>query len=116
MKLMYPELKSLISGMSEGDNDFENQLTCAIHSGLNEFRQKYQEASIKKNQEIIQKIRHKLKPTLSMFGFNDITAELQNGQNILDETGFDMAFESHKADLFFLLEAAIFESKSLIKK
>ena len=116
MKLLYPELKSLISGVSDGDYDFENQLTTAIYRGLNEFREKYEEASLDKNQEIIQQIKYKLKPTLSLFGFNHISTELQNGQEILDSSGFDSAFESHKSDLFFLLEAAICESKSLIRK
>lgn len=115
MKLMYPELKSLISGMSDSDNDFENQLTVAIHKSLFEFKVKYQEASLTKNQEIILQICHKLKPTLSMFGFNDIITELQNGRDLLEKNGFDAAFENHKVVLFTYLEAAICESRSLIK-
>ncbi|WP_075352649.1 hypothetical protein [Algoriphagus marinus] len=115
MKLMYPELRSLISEMSDGDIEFENQLTTAIHQGLNELKEKYLEASITKNEEIIKQIRHKLKPTLSMFGFNDIIAELQNGKDILDSNGFDIVFEAHKEVLFSFLEAAICESRSLIK-
>ncbi|MDG1278357.1 MAG: hypothetical protein P8O16_13820 [Algoriphagus sp.] len=115
MKLMYPELRSLISGMSDGDDEFENQLTTAIYQGLIELREKYLEASITKNEEIIKQIRHKLKPTLSMFGFDDIIAELHNGKDILDSNGFGVAFEDHKEILFSFLEAAICESRSLIK-
>ena len=115
MNLMYPELKSLIAEMSDGDEEFENQLTTAIYQGLNELKEKYLEASIKKNDDIIKQIRHKLKPTLSMFGFNDIIEELQNGKDILESTGFDQSFEAHKEVLFTFLEAAIGESKSLIK-
>ncbi len=101
--------------MADGDAEFENQLIVAIHQGLIELKEKYLEGASTKNEVIIQQIRHKLKPTLSMFEFNDIISELSNGKEILESKGFDASFEAHKETLIIKLDAAIGESRILIK-
>jgi hypothetical protein len=82
----------------------------AIHQGLKE---KYDEGSITKNEMILIQIRHKFKPTLSMFEFHDIIAELQYGKEILETNGFDPAFEAHRISLNSKLEIALMELMQL---
>ena len=49
----------------------------------------------KKDGEIIHQIRHKVKPTLILFGFEDIIILLQEGKGILKSQGFGPQFELH---------------------
>ncbi|WP_339699063.1 hypothetical protein [Algoriphagus aquimarinus] len=108
MEQLYPELDQLIFEMADGDKDFEKDLTVAIYKGLLELREKYAEGSSEKDDIKIQQIRHKLKPTLSMFELSHITDELQVGKEIIEGEGFEGAlFKSHYHRLQEKLEAAI---------
>lgn len=113
MNLKYPDLRSLISSVADGNLEFESQLTMAIHQGLKELKDKYDEGSITKNEMILSQIRHKLKPTLSMFEFHDIIVELQYGKEILASNGFDPAFEAHRISLNSKLDISLMESIQL---
>lgn len=107
MKQIYPELNLRILEMSEGDEEFQSELTHAIYNGLLDLQTKYKEGVTAKNEIIIQQIRHKLKPTLSMFEFEDLIEELQNGKEILESRGFNEDFDVHFTSLNTRLEAAI---------
>ena len=107
MNHSYPELNQKILEMSEGDGEFQMELTNAVYNGLLELQVKYYEGLKGKNEETIKQIRHKLKPTLSMFGFNDLIDEIQNGKEILESNGFTEEFELHFEQLNRLLEVAI---------
>lgn len=103
----YPELNQRIQEISEGDEGFQTELTLAIYNGLLELRTKYCEGLEEKNEIIIQQIRHKLKPTLSMFEFSDLIEELQNGKEILESKGFGEEFILHFENLNLMLEVAV---------
>ncbi|MDR7130242.1 hypothetical protein J2X69_002590 [Algoriphagus sp. 4150] len=108
MEQIYPGLAKLICEMSEGDKEFEKELTLAIYSGLVELKEKYAEGSREKNDTKIQQIRHKLKPTLSMFELCHIIEELQVGKDIIETEGFDAAaFNVHYYRLHQKLDQAI---------
>lgn len=107
MKHRYPELNQRILEMSEGDEEFQMELTNAIYNGLLEVQLKYQDGFKTKNEISIQQIRHKIKPTLSMFEFNDLSEELQNGKDILESKGFCEEFALHCDSLDRKLEVAI---------
>lgn len=107
MTQIYPELNLRILEMSEGDEEFQSELTHAIYNGLLDLQTKYREGVTAKNEIIIQQIRHKLKPTLSMFEFDDLIEELQNGKEILESRGFNEDFDVHFASLNTKLEVAI---------
>ena len=104
---IYPELNQRILEMSEGDEEFRIELTIAIYNGLVELKAKYFEGIEKENEIIIQQIRHKLKPTLSMFEFSDLIIELQNGKEILETKGFGNEFLLHFERLNSMLEIAV---------
>lgn len=107
MKHNYPELNLRILEMSEGDEEFQMELTNAIHNGLLELQMKYKEGLEDKNEKTIQLIRHKIKPTLSMFEFNDLSDELLNGKEILESKGFCEELDIHCQNLNRMLEIAI---------
>ncbi|WP_192350102.1 hypothetical protein [Algoriphagus sp. Y33] len=108
MEQIYPELDQRICEISDGDKEFQKELTLAIYLGLLELKEKYTEGSIEKNDTKIQQIRHKLKPTLSMFELSHIITELQVGKNIIENEGFEgAAFEVHYRSLHKKLDQAI---------
>lgn len=115
MKQIYPDLNDRILDISEGDTEFMAELTTAIHNGMKELKQKYSEGKFEKNESTIQQIRHKLKPTLIMFEFNDILEELQEGKGIVEKDGFNQEFDRHYNQLMKKLELAIDRVETLQK-
>lgn len=108
MQQIYPDLDQLISDMADGDKEFQLELTVAIHRGLVELKEIYSIGSSEKNEVKIQQIRHKLKPTLSMFELSHIIEELQIGKDIIEGEGFDaVAFSTHYQNLNNKLDLAI---------
>lgn len=108
MEQIYPELEERLLEMSEGDADFKMQLTVAIYQGLLELKEIYTEGSAEKDEDKIQQIRHKLKPTLSIFVLTPIINELQEGKEIIETEGFEgVAYESHYQRFQEILTIAI---------
>ncbi|KPQ15296.1 MAG: hypothetical protein HLUCCX10_09400 [Algoriphagus marincola HL-49] len=114
MKLDSTVLSQKILEMSEGDEDFKIELTSAIHSGLLELRQQYSLGKENADLEIIQQIRHKVKPTLAMFDFDELSESLQEGKSILESEGFGKNFEAHFEDFRSKLDGVI-EEVSVLK-
>ena len=107
MGQIYPDLDQLIFEMSDGDVDFQKQLTLAIYKGLIDLKEKYAEGVSEKNDIKIQQIRHKLKPTLSMFRLSHIINELQIGKDIIESEWFEGEdFELHYQNLHEQLDLA----------
>lgn len=78
-----------VDDMVEGDEDFKSELVVAIHQSLLELKEKYQEGATLKDSEVIQQIRHKTKPTLTLFGMESLTEVLNAGKVLIEEKGFD---------------------------
>jgi len=114
MNNSHPSLKSLIAEMADDDLEFQQQLTQAIYNGLKELKEQYQFGADSKNEEIIKQIRHKTKPTLQMFEFNDIISELSKGKEILESVGFVVSFQSHKTILLEKIEIALQDVHALV--
>ncbi|GMQ27367.1 hypothetical protein [Algoriphagus confluentis] len=110
----YPELSQRIEEMAEGDKDFREELTKAILDGLVELKSKYAEGLIKKDQVIIQQVRHKLKPTLAMFDMFLLSDALQQGKEILEREGFSSKFNTHFRDFEVKVNSAIEEVTKLV--
>ena len=80
----------------------------AIYLGLVELKEKYKEGVAEKDDVKIQSIRHKLKPTLSMFELCHIIEELQAGKEIIESEGFENdSFKVHYDKLQEKLDAGI---------
>ncbi|WP_297337738.1 hypothetical protein [Algoriphagus sp.] len=107
MSTSYPNLQQLIVDMAEGDEEFKDELTQAIHHGLIELKEVYEQGVRFRDEVTIQQIRHKVKPTLGMFEFDDLTEILQEGKEILESRGFGEEFESHWAKLNLQVSQAI---------
>ncbi|GMQ23784.1 hypothetical protein Aoki45_04660 [Algoriphagus sp. oki45] len=114
MILFYPELSQRIEEMAEGDEDFRAELTKAIYDGLVELKAKYAEGLMKKDQVIIQQVRHKLKPTLAMFDLILLSDSLQQGKEILESEGFSQKFGVHYRDFEVKVSSAIEEVGKMV--
>ncbi|MDX5476863.1 MAG: hypothetical protein LPJ98_00285 [Cyclobacteriaceae bacterium] len=115
MTQIYTELPKRISEMAEGDEEFKSELTRAIFNGLLELKEVYAEGLKDRDLVKIQQIRHKLKPTLSMFDLDPLTKSLQEGKEILETEGFTSKFQVHFKDFFTKVEQAIAEVGDLVK-
>lgn len=116
MEQIYPDLHQLICTMSEGDIEFQKQLTVAIYKGLLELKEKYSEGYTEKNDPKIQQIRHKLKPTLMMFELSHVIKELETGKKIIEIEGFDGDnFAVHYQNIVVKLDQAIHRVYLLIQ-
>ena len=115
MTQFYTELPRRISEMAEGDEEFKSELTQAIFNGLLELKEKYAEGLKDQDLVKIQQIRHKVKPTLSMFDLDPLTNSLQEGKEILESEGFSSKFQTHFQDFFTKVEQAIVEVGHLVK-
>ena len=114
MNKFYPGLNQKILEMAEGDEEFRFELTNAIHKGLLELESKYREGFLEKDELKIQQIRHKIKPTLAMFEFGQLSISIQEGKSILESEGFGESFEAHFQQFMQALKGAIEEVRSLI--
>ncbi|MFN3996439.1 hypothetical protein [Algoriphagus sp.] len=114
MSSFYPELNLRILEMAEGDEEFRIELTSAIYNGLVELQSKYSEGIEEKDEIKIQQIRHKIKPTLSMFEFEDLTECLTEGKSILESEGFGNAAKAHFQVFSQKVEIAIAEVNRLL--
>ncbi len=114
MSIYYPELNQRILEMADGDDEFRIELTSAVYNGLVELQNVYTEGRAEKNEVIIQQIRHKVKPTLAMFEFYQLSDSLQKGKMILESEGFGEAFEVHFQDFLDKIKVALMEV-SLLK-
>ncbi|MDX5339123.1 MAG: hypothetical protein LPK25_08850 [Cyclobacteriaceae bacterium] len=115
MTQIYTELPKRISEMAEGDEEFKSELTQAIFTGLIELKEKYAEGLKDHDMVKIQQIRHKVKPTLSMFDLEPLSISLQEGKEILESEGFSSKFQHHFQDFFSKVEQAIAEVGNLVK-
>lgn len=113
MSNFYPELNQRILEMSEGDEEFRLELTSAIYNGLIELQTRYGEGIEEKDEVKIQQIRHKVKPTLSMFEFGDLTECLNTGKKILESQGFGEDVSIHYRDFLQKVRNAISEVELL---
>ena len=109
MSNQYPVLNLRILEMAEGDEAFRIELTSAIYNGLIELEAKYSEGLAANDEPKIQQIRHKIKPTLAMFEFVDLTECLNKGKEILESEGFGTSFEIHYQDFLKKVKVAVSE-------
>lgn len=102
-------LNQRILEISDGDDGFRIELTEAIYNGLLELKEQYAEGLSEKNDVKIQQIRHKVKPTLAMFEFDQLAEVLHAGKEILEAQGFGALFEAHFETFLRLIEEALSE-------
>ena len=114
MNKLHPELNQKILEMAEGDEEFRIELTSAIHQSLLELESKYMEGFMDKDELKIQQIRHKIKPTLAMFEFGQLSASIQEGKSILETEGFSESFQAHFVQFIEKVKSAIEEVGALI--
>lgn len=81
--------------MTEGDAEFKTELVLALYNSLNELKERYILGAREQDATVIQEIRHKVKPSLSLFEMHELTRIVYEGKDILEENGFSPAFRDH---------------------
>ncbi len=101
---------SRIEELAEGDKDFKAELVFAIHTSLLDLKTQYLEGAKLQDDEIIQMIRHKIKPTLSLFDMEMLTETINKGKELIEKNGFDYKFFEHLEEFKEAVDHALEEA------
>lgn len=96
-----------INEMTDGDADFKAELVIAIYNSLIELKDTYIEGAANEDEETIQEIRHKVKPSLQMFEVNPLNDILSEGKDIIESSGFGPEFLAHFEKFLDAVQEAI---------
>jgi hypothetical protein len=107
MQQISPVNIAKIDEITEGDADFKIELLKAISYSLSELKDKYIEGASQKKVAVIQKVIHKVKPSLLLFEITQINELLNKGKAILEVQGFGPDFSSNMETTLFAIEEAI---------
>ncbi|MBS9525766.1 hypothetical protein KIH41_02635 [Litoribacter ruber] len=99
----------LVLEMAEGDKEFENELLDAIITSVQDLKEKYSTGLVNADDEMIMQARHKIKPTLALFGLERLTEILEEGKVIIESQGFNASgIHPHKEE-FMLATGELLE-------
>ncbi|AKP53584.1 hypothetical protein [Cyclobacterium amurskyense] len=87
-----------IEEMVEDDLDFRNQLLDAIEIAVEELESAYLKGIDAEDLELIKQARHKIKPTLALFGLKRISHILALGKGKMLDDGFGPWIEAHRLE------------------
>ncbi|WP_291780299.1 hypothetical protein [Cecembia sp.] len=96
-----------IDEMTDGDADFKAELITAIYNSLVELRDVYIQGAAEEDEETIQEIRHKVKPSLAMFEVNPLNDILSEGKEVIETSGFGPEFLAHFEKFLDAVQEAI---------
>ncbi|WP_209332604.1 hypothetical protein [Lunatimonas salinarum] len=100
--MMVPDLRHIdyekVEDMVEGDEEFRTQLFQAIVVAVKELRETYSKGITQKNPDLIRQARHKIKPTLFLFGLEVVNRTLSEGKRLIGGAGgLDQDLTDHLA-------------------
>jgi len=101
-----------IEEIVEDDLDFRNQLLGAIEVAIEELESAYIKGIDEADLHCIKQARHKIKPTLGLFGLKRLTHILAKGKRMLEENGFDNKIEAHLTEFKEVTKAVLYEVRS----
>lgn len=84
-----------VEDMVEGDEEFRAQLYQAIQVAIKELQDTYVKGIMLKDEQMIRQARHKIKPTLFLFGLDSISKTLSDGKKMMASGGLDQDFSEH---------------------
>ena len=87
-----------IEDMVEDDLDFQNQLLDAIEIAVQELESAYLKGIAENDLNGIKMARHKIKPTLGLFGLHRISHILSTGKKLMEEGNFNSCLDVHKEE------------------
>jgi hypothetical protein len=84
-----------VEEMVEGDEEFRTQLFQAIQLAIRELQDTYTKGIMLKDADMIRQARHKIKPTLFLFGLETLNRSLSDGKRLMTAGGFDQDLSEH---------------------
>lgn len=96
-----------IEDMVEGDEEFRTQLLEAILVAVRELQQAYVNGLDTKKEEVIKQARHKIKPTLTLFGLMGLASILGEGKQLIGNGNFEQDLEEHKQKFLAVCSAIL---------
>ncbi|EON79345.1 hypothetical protein ADIS_0147 [Lunatimonas lonarensis] len=84
-----------VEEMVEGDEEFRTQLFQAIQVAIRELQDTYAKGIMLKDMDMIRQARHKIKPTLFLFGLETLNRTLSDGKRLMSAGGMDQDFSDH---------------------
>ncbi|MDO6436051.1 hypothetical protein Q4534_01475 [Cyclobacterium sp. 1_MG-2023] len=100
-----------IEDMVEDDLDFRNQLLDAIEIAVEELETTYLKGIEDKDSNSIKLARHKIKPTLGLFGLQRLSHILSEGKKLMEEGNFNSCLDAHKEEFKTATNAVIADVK-----
>jgi hypothetical protein len=100
-----------IEDMVEGDDEFRIQLLEAILVAVKELQGSYIKGIDTKSDEIIKQARHKIKPTLTLFGLVALSSTLGEGKLMIQKGGLEQDLEAHKLKFISVSDAILADIK-----
>ena len=91
---------------------FRNQLLDAIEIAVEELEGAYIKGIGEENLECIKQARHKIKPTLSLFGLKRLTNILSIGKKKLAEDGFVNDMDAHVKEFKECTQSVLLEVRN----
>lgn len=101
-----------IEEMVEGDDEFRTQLLEAILVAVKELQDCYIKGIEMKKEEVIKQGRHKIKPTLILFGLKALATTLGEGKLLILNGGFEQDLEKHKKKFLSVSNAILEDIKT----
>lgn len=96
-----------IEEMVEGDEDFRTQLLEAILVAVKELQVSYLNGIEMEKEDIIKQARHKIKPTLTLFGLKALGSTLGEGKQLILKGGLNQDLNSHKTKFLSVSNAVL---------
>ncbi|WP_137403870.1 hypothetical protein [Echinicola rosea] len=69
--------------MSEGDLEFQKELLQAIASSVEELKDRYTEAMVQRDEDLLHQARHKVRPTVTIFELRNLSQVLDEGKQVI---------------------------------
>jgi len=90
----------MVVEMAEGDKEFETELLDAIINSVKDLRKKYSDGIMMQSEDVIMQARHKIKPTLTLFGLDKLSTIIEEGKSILSNGMRGAETDRHTEEFF----------------
>jgi len=100
----------LITEMAEGDKEFESQLLEAMVISVTDLKHKYALGLESADEEMVSQARHKIKPSLELFGLSRLEAIMGKGKELIETLGIGhISIAAHREEFLVAVDDLLSE-------